>query len=273
MEGLDGTVMTWNSAAERLFGFPSDEIVGRPIARLLPPARAREAAPTMLLGQGLLTAACVFLGLFPTVFLRLLDPVTSQITGDEISGKLSAANGLVLSGGVPDGGTVWPLGIAALGVCLLSVPFLRCTYRAASSPPSAESLAASPPGELTNSNPAPVENVASNDPDGVRRTKPRDAPPTMACRRLDWDNLVQHLDAVTKAILEALTVGHELTRLVKRFRRSRSSIQIHKNRLARLIKEHLGDDILRQVQEQPGWHNDVQAIREKLACRWERSTT
>src|SRR5437762_1186061 len=37
-------------------------------------AKAHEATGTMLLGQGLLTAACVFLGLFPTVFLRLLDP-------------------------------------------------------------------------------------------------------------------------------------------------------------------------------------------------------
>jgi hydrogenase-4 component B len=62
--------------------------------------------------------------LFPTVFLRLLDPVTSQLTSQQISDKLSAANGLVLSGGVPEGGTVWTLGIAVLGVCLSSVPFL-----------------------------------------------------------------------------------------------------------------------------------------------------
>jgi len=27
----------------------------------------------MLLGQGILTAACVFLGLFPAVFLKLFD--------------------------------------------------------------------------------------------------------------------------------------------------------------------------------------------------------
>jgi hydrogenase-4 component B len=87
-------------------------------------AHAREASPAMLLGQGLLTAVCVFLGLFPTVFLRLLDPVTDQLTQREISNQLSTANGLVLSGGVPDGGTVWTLGIAVAGACLLSVPLL-----------------------------------------------------------------------------------------------------------------------------------------------------
>jgi hypothetical protein len=44
-------------------------------------------------------------------------------------------------------------------------------------------------------------------------------------------------------------------------------IQNHKDRLARLIKAHLGADILRQIQEQPGWHNDMHVTREKLACR------
>ncbi len=41
--------------------------------------QAKEAPLPMLLGQGLLTAACVFLGLFPTVFLKLLDPVDAAI--------------------------------------------------------------------------------------------------------------------------------------------------------------------------------------------------
>ncbi len=48
-------------------------------------------------------------------------------------------------------------------------------------------------------------------------------------------------------------------------------IQNLKVRLACLVKEHLGDDILRQVQERPGWHNDMHVTREKMACRWERS--
>jgi len=99
-----------------------------------------------------------------------------------------------------------------------------------------------------------------------------DDPATQAGRRLDWDQLIQQLDAVTKAILVCLATSEELTGLVRRFRRSRSMIQNHKDRLARLIKESMGEDILRQVQQQPGWHNDMHATREKLACRWERST-
>ncbi len=50
----------------------------------------------MLLGMGLLTAACVFLGLFPTTFLRLLDPLTQQLIGEPLAGNLSQADGWVL---------------------------------------------------------------------------------------------------------------------------------------------------------------------------------
>jgi hydrogenase-4 component B len=85
---------------------------------------AHEAAPTMLWGQAILAAACVFLGLFPAVVLRLLDPVALQLSGESISAKLSAAGGLVLSGVAADGGTVWTLGIALAALLLLIVPFL-----------------------------------------------------------------------------------------------------------------------------------------------------
>ena len=83
---------------------------------------AHEAPFSMLLGQGILAAACVFLGLFPTVFLRLFDPLTQQLIGQQLSGQLTAANGLVLSGVVAQGGTVWTLGITLMLACLLPVP-------------------------------------------------------------------------------------------------------------------------------------------------------
>src|SRR5665647_861079 len=84
--------------------------------------QAHEAAPTMLLGMGALTAACFFLGLFPTQFVRLLDPVTLQLTGQQISGQLSAANGLVLTSLTAKGGTVSTLGLTLMALCLLPIP-------------------------------------------------------------------------------------------------------------------------------------------------------
>lgn len=85
---------------------------------------AHEASFTMLLGQGILTAACFFLGLFPADFLKLFDPLTQQLTGEQISAQLSAANGLVLSNTTAEGGTVSMLGLALVGLSLLAVPLV-----------------------------------------------------------------------------------------------------------------------------------------------------
>ena len=47
-----------------------------------------------------------------------------------------------------------------------------------------------------------------------------DDPATQACRRLDWNELIQQLDAITKAVLLCLATCQELTSLVKRFRKA-----------------------------------------------------
>jgi PAS domain S-box-containing protein len=41
---LDGIILTWNRAAERMYGYPAAEIVGRSISLLVPRERAREAS-------------------------------------------------------------------------------------------------------------------------------------------------------------------------------------------------------------------------------------
>jgi PAS domain S-box-containing protein len=41
-KSLDGTIISWNSGAERLYGYTAEEVIGRPIALLVPPDRADE---------------------------------------------------------------------------------------------------------------------------------------------------------------------------------------------------------------------------------------
>ncbi len=41
-KSLDGIILTWNRAAERLFGYTAEEAVGRPISLLVPPERPNE---------------------------------------------------------------------------------------------------------------------------------------------------------------------------------------------------------------------------------------
>jgi PAS domain S-box-containing protein len=40
--GLDGTVTQWNPAAERLYGYTAQEIIGQPLARMIPPAQGAD---------------------------------------------------------------------------------------------------------------------------------------------------------------------------------------------------------------------------------------
>jgi hydrogenase-4 component B len=83
---------------------------------------AVEAAPSMRVGMGILTAACVLLGLFPTAFIRLLDPLTQQLIGGQISTQLTLANGFVLGSLSKYPGTISMTGLVLTAVCLLPVP-------------------------------------------------------------------------------------------------------------------------------------------------------
>jgi hydrogenase-4 component B len=89
-----------------------------------PAAQAREVSPTMLLGMGLLTGACVFLGLFPTAFLTLFAPLTQQLIGQPLPAYLSRADGWVLGNTQELGGTVSTPVIVLMGLCLLPVPLV-----------------------------------------------------------------------------------------------------------------------------------------------------
>src|SRR4028118_1330509 len=45
---LEGIITSWNKGAERIFGWTSDEVVGRPIAEVLIPPDRQEEEPQIL---------------------------------------------------------------------------------------------------------------------------------------------------------------------------------------------------------------------------------
>ena len=46
-KALDGTVLSWNAAAERIYGWTADEMQGQPLSRIFPPERQEEEAPIL----------------------------------------------------------------------------------------------------------------------------------------------------------------------------------------------------------------------------------
>jgi hydrogenase-4 component B len=86
-------------------------------------ANAREATPSMRLGMAVLTVACIVLGLFPTQFIRWLDPLTQQLMGEQLSRLLSVRGGLILAAPGANAGTVSTAGMTLMLVCLLPIPF------------------------------------------------------------------------------------------------------------------------------------------------------
>jgi hydrogenase-4 component B len=85
-------------------------------------AQAREVSPAMRVGMALLALACVVLGLFPTQFVRWLDPLTQELTSEQIGARLSTANGLVLTALDARNSTMSNPGLLLMAVCLLPVP-------------------------------------------------------------------------------------------------------------------------------------------------------
>jgi PAS domain S-box-containing protein len=46
-KSVDGTILSWNPGAERLYGYKAEEVIGRPMALLVPPDRTGEFARMM----------------------------------------------------------------------------------------------------------------------------------------------------------------------------------------------------------------------------------
>ena len=95
-------------------------------------------------------------------------------------------------------------------------------------------------------------------------------PGTKAARKMDWETFMAGLSAREQALIECLVDGRSLRDAAKSFRLSDSSIQGTKRKLAVKIQEFMGFDILVQIRRQPQWKQDIEATREKMACKYDR---
>ena len=95
-------------------------------------------------------------------------------------------------------------------------------------------------------------------------------PSMIAARNLDWQAMMSMLTEREQAIVVALIEGGTVSDVAMALKLSRSTLQTAKNRLAALVLEFLGVDILIEVLRLPGWKDGINAHREMMACRHDR---
>ncbi len=95
----------------------------------------------------------------------------------------------------------------------------------------------------------------------------REDPGMIATRRLDWGSFCKTQPARNRAILRFTAAGEPLTKVARRHRVSRSSVQANKQALAREIRQFMGQDILKETARLPMWKHNLAANRERFAWR------
>jgi len=97
-----------------------------------------------------------------------------------------------------------------------------------------------------------------------------DDPSLVAARRMDWQEFLADLPKQERAVVEFLVEGKSGSAIAKKLRTSDSKIQGIKRHLARTLIEFMGPEILQEIQKLPAWKNNINASRERLACKHER---
>jgi len=92
-------------------------------------------------------------------------------------------------------------------------------------------------------------------------------PGQKAARKIDWDAFLTQVTEREKAVIEGLLTGHNASEIAREFGVDPATIKYFKNRLAVKILEFMGPDILVEIRRCPGWRNNLNASRERLACK------
>jgi hypothetical protein len=106
-----------------------------------------------------------------------------------------------------------------------------------------------------------VNDVFSNDSED---------PGQIAARKMDWEYFLASSSDREKSVVEGLLAGLNGSEIARSFKVDPSTIQYFKKRLTMKILDFMGLDILIEIERRPGWKNNLNAEREKLACRFGR---
>jgi hypothetical protein len=92
-------------------------------------------------------------------------------------------------------------------------------------------------------------------------------PSTKAARKMDWESFMASLSARDQAIIQFMIEGRNGPAIARKLGLCPSTITNSKKNLALKIQEFMGCAILVDIQRSPRWKQDLEASREKLACK------
>jgi hypothetical protein len=122
------------------------------------------------------------------------------------------------------------------------------------------------------------EVVASNEETGGEifelhdvLSRDEEDPGTKAARKMDWASFMASCSARDQAIIQFLIEGKTGSAMARKLGVCTSTIQHRKKNLAVKILGFMGCEILVDIQRSPRWKQDLQSIREKMACRYDRA--
>ena len=92
-------------------------------------------------------------------------------------------------------------------------------------------------------------------------------PAQKAARKLDWEYFLMSLTDREKSVVEGLLTGLNGSEIGRALGLDPSTIRYFKQRLAIKILEFMGPDILVEIRKSPKWKNNLNANRERLACK------
>ena len=95
-------------------------------------------------------------------------------------------------------------------------------------------------------------------------------PGTKAARKMDWEDFMAVLSPRDQAVIECLIEGKTGSAMARKLRVSDWAIKNSKRRLRIKIAEFMGPEILIEIQRRPQWKQNLEATREKMACKHQR---
>ena len=96
-------------------------------------------------------------------------------------------------------------------------------------------------------------------------------PGTKAARKMDWETFMSGLSEREQAVVLQMIEGKTFSSIGRKLKLSPGMVKTTRIQIAQKAAEVMGADILVQAARLPQWKEDLNACREKLTCKHERS--